>query len=148
MSLRVTVRPVEQGDRPRWEVLWKGYQDFYKTNLDHVTDGLWQRLLAQEPDGPVCLIAEIDGSIVGFTHYLFHGSCWSEKKRIYLNDLFTDPEVRGKGVGRALIEAVYDAADKADAETVYWLTQDFNTAGRTLYDKVAKLTPFIKYQRP
>ncbi len=145
--MSVLVRPAQSGDREAWEVLWKGYQNFYEVNLDAVTDGLWQRLMAQNAHGPLCLIAEVDGKIVGFTHYLFHGSCWSEKQRIYLNDLFTSPEARGKGVGKALIEAVYKAADEADAETVYWLTQDFNKAGRALYDKVAKVTPFIKYQR-
>lgn len=145
--MSVVVRPAQAGDREAWEVLWKGYQDFYEVNLDKVTERLWQRLMAQNADGPLCLIAEVDGKIVGFTHYLFHGSCWSEKQRIYLNDLFTSPEARGRGVGKALIEAVYKAADDADAETVYWLTQDFNTAGRALYDKVARVTPFIKYQR-
>jgi len=141
------VRPARETDRHQWEVLWKGYQEFYETNLDHVTDGLWHRLMGANPQDPICLVAEQDGEILGFTHYLFHGSCWSDKQRIYLNDLFTTPQARGKGVGRALIEAVYKAADKADAETVYWLTQDFNESGRALYDKVAKLTPFIKYAR-
>lgn len=145
--MTVTVRPAVADDRAQWEPLWKGYQEYYEVNLDSVTDGLWQRLMADNPDGPICLVAELDGRLVGFTHYLFHGSCWSEKHRIYLNDLFTSQEARGKGVGRALIEAVYKAGDDADAETVYWLTQDFNQAGRALYDKVARLTPFIKYQR-
>ena len=144
----LVVRLAREADKAQWEVLWKGYQDFYNTNLDHVTESLWQRLLGDNPQDPICLIAEQDDTILGFTHYLFHGTSWSDKQRIYLNDLFTVPEARGKGVGRALIEAVYTAADEADAETVYWLTQDFNEAGRALYDKVARLTPFIKYNRP
>ncbi|MDJ0613444.1 MAG: GNAT family N-acetyltransferase [Rhizobiaceae bacterium] len=144
---KLIVRPARDSDRPEWEVLWKGYQQFYETNLDHVTNSLWGRLMGDNPHDPMCLVAEEDGKVLGFTHYLFHGSCWSDKQRIYLNDLFTAPEARGKGVGRALIEAVYEAADAADAETVYWLTQEFNTAGRALYDKVAKVTPFIKYSR-
>lgn len=141
------VRRAQQADRPQWEVLWKGYQDFYETNLDDVTDSLWSRLMAAHDRGPVCLVADQDGTLLGFTHYLFHGSCWSEKDRIYLNDLFTAPQARGKGVGRALIEAVYAAGDEADAERVYWLTHETNAAGRALYDKVATNTGFIKYQR-
>lgn len=147
MSPDLVVRLAAPGDRDQWKALWKGYQEFYQTNLDHVTDSLWERLMSDRPEEPVCLVAEEKGKLLGFTHYLFHGSCWSDKQRIYLNDLFTAKGARGAGVGRALIEAVYSAADEADAETVYWLTQDFNEAGRALYDKVARLTPFIKYQR-
>ncbi len=145
--MSLIVRAAQAEDRAQWEPLWKGYQEFYETNLDHVTDGLWDRLMSDDPREPICLLAEENGKILGFTHYLFHGSCWSHKQRIYLNDLFTAKEARGRGAGRALIEAVYEAADDADAESVYWLTQDFNAAGRALYDKVARFTPFIKYQR-
>ena len=141
------IRRAKDADKAQWEILWKGYQEFYETNLDHVTESLWLRLMQENEEGPICLVAEENGQILGFTHYLYHGSCWSEQKRIYLNDLFTVVEARGKGVGRALIEAVYKAADETNAETVYWLTQEFNKPGRALYDKVAKLTPFIKYQR-
>ena len=141
------IRRAQEADRPQWEVLWKGYQDFYETNLDAVTDNLWQRLLAENEEGPICLVADQDGRLLGFTHYLFHGSCWSDKQRIYLNDLFTVPDARGKGVGRALIEAVYHAGDAAGAERIYWLTHESNEAGRALYDKVATNTGFIKYQR-
>lgn len=145
--MTVVIRTLKPSDREQWQVLWKGYQDFYETNLDAVTDNTWERLLADNPDGPCCLVAEEDGKLLGLTHYLFHGSTWSPKPRIYLNDLYTVPESRGKGIGRKLIEAVYAVADEQGCETVYWLTQDFNTAGRRLYDKVAKLTPFIKYSR-
>ena len=143
----LAVRPLSEADRPQWEPLWKGYQEYYEVNLDDRTEQLWQRLMAHEKDGPFGLVAEHDGDLVGFTHYLYHGHTWSPAQRIYLVDLFTAPDKRGTGIGRALIEAVYDVADKTDAESVYWLTQDFNKAGRALYDKVGKLTPFIKYSR-
>ena len=141
------IRPLKPDDKPQWEVLWKGYQDFYEADLEAGKESLWQRLLSDDPLEPVCLVCEEDGQLLGLVHYLFHGSTWSDKQRVYLNDLFTTPEARGRGVGRALIEAVYQAADENGAETVYWLTQEFNTAGRALYDKVGKWTPFIKYQR-
>jgi GNAT superfamily N-acetyltransferase len=141
------VRRAKPSDQAEWQVMWKGYQEFYETNLDTGTNALWHRLLQEDVNGPICLVAEKDGKLLGFAHYLFHGTTWSDKQRIYLNDLFTTPQARGNGVGRALIEAVYVAADKSSAEAVYWLTQEFNEAGRALYDKVARLTPFIKYQR-
>jgi len=146
--VNVTVRPLHASERDQWQPLWKGYQDYYETNLDDVTDSLWERLMANDPDGPFCLVAEEDGKLLGLVQYLFHGTTWSPKQRIYLHDLYTIPQARGKGVGRLLIEAVYEAARKRDCDQVYWLTQDFNEAGRRLYDKVADLTPFIKYSHP
>ena len=84
---------------------------------------------------------------MGLTHYLFHRHGWRIENVVYLQDLYVDPEVRGTGAGRALIEAVYRAADEAGCPSVYWLTQDFNSTARQLYDRIATVTPFIKYQR-
>jgi len=85
---------------------------------------------------------------VGLVHYIYHDHMWRPEGVCYLQDLYSDPEFRGQGIGRALIETVYAEASAAGSPNVYWLTQDFNKAGRRLYDKVATLTPFIKYQRP
>ena len=78
----------------------------------------------------------------------FHRSAWTVGDYCYLQDLFVNPDIRGGGVGRALIEAVYEAAEARGASQTYWLTQDFNTTARKLYDKVGQLTPFIKYRNP
>jgi len=107
----------------------------------------FDRLLGDDPQDYTCLIAELDGTAVGLTHYLFHRHGWSVENTCYLQDLYADPQVRGQGVGRALIEAVYEAADKAGVPTVYWLTQDFNIKARQLYDRIGVKTPFIKYTR-
>ena len=141
------IRALRADEREEWQVLWKGYQEFYEANLDDVTDSLWQRLMADDENSPVCLVAESDGKLLGLVQYLFHDTTWSPKERIYLHDLYTSPESRGQGVGRALIEAVYDAAKVRGCEQVYWMTQEFNANGRALYDKVATLTPFIKYAK-
>ena len=84
---------------------------------------------------------------LGLTHYLFHRHAWKEEKVCYLQDLFARPEARGTGVGRALIQAVYDEADRLGAPSVYWLTKEFNHPARQLYDRIGTLTPFIKYSR-
>ena len=94
------------------------------------------------------LLAIKDNEPVGLVHYIFHEHMWRPEGVCYLQDLFTAPQARGTGAGRALINAVYKAADDAGAPRVYWLTQEFNTTARHLYDKVAKLSPFIKYDRP
>jgi len=142
------IRPAQPDDYAHWLPLWKGYQDYYGVDLSATSDDTWQRLMNPPKDGPFCLVAEAgDGALIGLTHYVFHGHSWRAAPSCYLIDLFTDANARGQGVGRALIESVYEKADERGAAQVYWLTQHFNEAGRRLYDKVAKLTPFIKYQR-
>lgn len=143
------IRPLTAQDEAEWRRLWRAYLEYYETTLpEDVYVSTFARLLGDEAQDFNGLVAELDGRLIGLTHYLFHRHGWKIENTCYLQDLYTDPDVRGRGVGRALIKAVYGAADAAGAPAVYWLTQDFNKAGRMLYDKVAVLTPFIKYQRP
>ncbi|MEL7149771.1 MAG: GNAT family N-acetyltransferase [Pseudomonadota bacterium] len=143
------VRPLTSADEPQWRVLWRAYLAFYETEVaDDVYATYFQRLLGDDPQDYHGLIAEVDGKPVGLTHYIFHRHGWKIENVCYLQDLYAAPDVRGKGVGRALIEAVYAEADKAGAPSVYWLTQDFNATARQLYDRIGTVTPFIKYTRP
>ena len=89
----------------------------------------------------------VDGRLAGFAHYLFHRSTWAPKRYCYLEDLFVADSARGRGLGRALIEAVYAKAEAADASRVYWLTQSGNAQARALYDKVADNLGFIQYRK-
>lgn len=144
----ITIRPLEDADHAEWRRLWTGYLEFYETSVpEAVYASTWRRLFDSGEFEPSGLLALVDGRAAGLVHYIFHRTCWSEKNTCYLQDLYTDPAIRGTGVGRALIEAVYAEAERRDALTVYWMTQDFNTVARRLYDRVAKKTPFIKYQR-
>lgn len=146
--MTVHVRPLAADDFPVWKSLWEGYLRFYRVELPAaVTDVAWARLLATSED--MHGLGAIDGAgrLTGFVHYLFHRVTWSVADRCYLEDLYVDEAARGHGAGRALIEAVYAAADERQADQVYWLTQDFNETARRLYDRVGRKTPFIKYQR-
>lgn len=145
----LNIRSLAPSDHAEWHRLWTAYLAFYETTLpEEIYDSTWSRLLGNDSYDPIGLIAEVDGRPVGLTHYFFHRHGWKVENVCYLQDLYADPEVRGQGIGRALIEAVYAAADAAGCPSVYWTTQDFNTEARKLYDRVGTLTPFIKYQRP
>lgn len=147
--MSVVVRPLTQSDEAQWRRLWRDYLAFYKTQVPEQVYAIYfERLLGDDPHDYNGLIAEVDGRSVGLTHYLFHRHGWKIENVCYLQDLYADPDVRGQGVGRALIEAVYAAADAAGAPSVYWLTQDFNAEARRLYDRIGQVTPFIKYARP
>ena len=110
-----------------------------------VTQATWARL--QDPAEPMHVLgAFLDGRLVGIVHYLFHRSTWTIGDYCYLQDLFTVPEARGQGAGRALIEAVYDRAAVAGASRIYWLTHETNATARGLYDTLADRTGFIQYR--
>lgn len=144
----LVIRPLAASDEADWRRLWRAYLAFYETERpEEVYATTFARLLSGRPGEFAGFIALHDGRAVGLTHYLFLRSCWAIADSCYLQDLYADPEVRGTGIGRALIEAVYAAADRHGASGVYWMTQEFNTTARRLYDRIGTKTPFIRYQR-
>jgi GNAT superfamily N-acetyltransferase len=150
-SLTVAIRDITPSDYEQWLPLWDGYNAFYgrsgPTALPaEITATTWKRFF--EPAEPVhALVAERDGRLVGLTHYLFHRSTVLLAPICYLQDLFTAPDRRGAGVGRALIEAVYQRAQQAGSARVYWQTHETNLLARRLYDQVAERSGFIVYRR-
>jgi GNAT superfamily N-acetyltransferase len=143
----VAIRPLGPEDRADWEPLWAGYLAFYEATIPStVTETTWARL--NDPAEPMhALGAFVDGQLVGIVHYLFHRSTWTTGDYCYLQDLFTAEAARGRGAGRALIEAVYERARAAGASRVYWLTQEGNATARALYDKLADRSGFIQYRK-
>lgn len=141
------IRPLAADDHAIWLPLWKAYQAFYEADLSaRTTEVTWARML-DEAEPVHGALAFHDGKAVGLVHYLTHRSTWSEGDVCYLNDLFAVPQMRGKGVGRALIEHVYDAARARGCAEVYWLTHETNATAQKLYGQVAERTGFIHYRK-
>ena len=146
--METIISPLCHADESDWRRLWTGYLEFYETGVsEEVYQTTFARLCDPDHLRQNGLIARQDGRAVGLVHYIFHPHNWRVEDVCYLQDLYADPDARGTGVGRKLIEAVYDAADANGTPSVYWMTQDFNETARRLYDRIATLTPFIKYQR-
>ena len=134
MQPPLEIRAVLATDKQRWFILWQGYLDFYKTELSAEQSELtWQRILDPEFNMK-CAVAIDDGLIVGFTTFSLQNSTWSEGGHCYLEDLFVDPVVRGKGVGRALIDYVKSYAIENKCSRLYWNTDEDNSTARKLYD--------------
>lgn len=150
MSQPFAVRAIRKTDFASWLPLWDGYNAFYRragaTALPMaVTQTTWQRFFdAYEPVH--ALVAERDGELLGLAHYLFHRSTIQLEPSCYLQDLFTAPSARGMGVGRTLIEAVYQVAAEAGCPRVYWQTHETNATAMQLYDKLAEKSGFIVYR--
>jgi GNAT superfamily N-acetyltransferase len=141
VSEKILIRPITAADRDAWTPMWDAYNEFYErvgpTALPAtVTEQTWSRML-DEHERMHGLLAELDGRVVGLAHYLFHRSTTLLADNCLLHDLYTTPAARGHGVGRALIEAVYDAARAAGSTRVYWQTHHTNATARALYDTVA-----------
>jgi len=144
----LAIRPLQAGDRADWGALWKAYLGFYETGVTpEIYDATFARLIDPAVTAMGCFLAVEGARPVGLVHYITHPHNWRIEDVVYLQDLYADPSVRGRGAGRALIEAVYAEADRRGTPSVYWLTQDFNAEARRLYDRIATLTPFVKYQR-
>ena len=142
--MAITVRPIAATDKERWLELFKQYIIFYKSSLtDEQFELDWQRINSDfNING---LVAELNGQVVGLAHYIFRPSTWAEKDFCYLEDLFVDPAVRGKGVGRALIDELHKIAVAKGAKRLYWTTAPDNETARKLYDKVA-ITDRVQYK--
>jgi GNAT superfamily N-acetyltransferase len=142
----VVIRPVGPRDRAGWESLWRGYQRFYERTLPaRVTAQTWARLIRGEHlFGALALGRR--GKPVGLVHYLFHPATSTLGQSCYLPDLFVAPAARGQGIGRKLIASVAEAARTRGAAVLYWQTEEFNGPARRLYERVAKRSPFIRYQ--
>ncbi len=151
MDRRMVVRAAAPEDLDAWLPLWLGYNAFYGRHgptapSDAITRLAWSRFFdALEP--MECLVAEADGRLVGLAHIIFHRNTMLAGSTCYLQDLFAAPDQRGRGIGRALIAALYDRAREAGAERVYWHTHETNTTARLLYDRVAAHGGFLLYRK-
>ena len=142
----ITIGALTAEDRPAWENLFAGYNSFYgRTLAPELMDRAWRELASGERMH--ALGARLDGELVGIVHFLTHASTTSADV-CYLQDLFTDEKTRGRGVGRALIEAVAGWARAQGCARLYWHTKTSNATARRLYDQVALDKGFMQYQIP
>ena len=146
--MSVTIRDLAAADAPRWRELWKGYCEFYETEMaDDVTDITWQRLLDINETNMFSMVAcDERGTVTGFVNCVLHPITWSTPPVCYLEDLFVDPAARKLGAGGAMIEAVKERALVEGWHRVYWKTRNDNDTARSLYDKVADGTDWITYE--
>ena len=146
--MTLTIRAIEEKDKDQWLKLWAGYLEFYKSTISsEQTELTWKRLINNEQK-MFGFVAESEEGVIGFTHCLFRPSTWTETDYCYLEDLFVDPNIRGKGIGRALMNKVFELAKEKNSKRVYWTTQEFNKTARVLYDSITPVSEFVQYRLP
>jgi GNAT superfamily N-acetyltransferase len=143
----IQILPLSEQQHAAWLPLWRGYQAFYKTDIaTEVSAITWTRLL--DPAEPMGAALAWEGrTAIGLVHHIRHRSCWTIGDYVYLQDLYVSPDARGKGVGRKLIEYVYEFARAAGCPRVHWLTHESNSAAMLLYDRIAERSGFVQYRR-
>ncbi|MCB6184519.1 GNAT family N-acetyltransferase [Leeia sp. TBRC 13508] len=146
MSSPIHIQLVRPTDFNAWLLLWQGYQAFYQTDIpESVTQQTWDRFLT-ESEPMHSALAWQDNQAIGMVNYIEHRSCWTKGDYVYLQDLFVSPSCRGGGVGRKLIEHVYQHATHISASRVWWLTHETNQDAMKLYDKIANRPGFVQYR--
>ncbi|MEM9014624.1 MAG: GNAT family N-acetyltransferase [Pseudomonadota bacterium] len=144
--MKVTIDRISRQHVDSWTELWRGYLAFYEQPFRATAaQSLFERLCRGAPH--FGFVGVVDGNVCGLIHALPHASTWSEAGYVYLEDLFVAEEIRGRGVARALIQAVYDEADQCGATRVYWHTEETNERARRLYDTLARVSNFVQYRR-
>ena len=142
-----SIAPITHDDHVEWLALWNGYLTFYESALDDgTTAATFTRLIDASSGIHGAIARDENGKAMGIVHWLTHPATWTTTNYCYLEDLFVAPDVRGGGVGRALIEHVRTWAEQNGSAKVYWLTAESNTTARALYDRVASRTGMIHYQ--
>lgn len=147
----LTIKPLQSNDKSQWLALWQNYLIFYQTDLPQaISDNTWQKIT--DDNSPIFGFGAWQNKdnveeMVGFVHVVLHPNTWNDTDCCYLEDLFVSERVRGQGVGRALIEHIYNFANAKHCNRVYWVTTKDNYTAQALYDKVAKKTDFIQYRK-
>jgi len=142
----LTVRQLSIEDKGAWHELYLSYLKFYESEpIESSTELVWQRLTKENPEIQG-LVAELDGVVVGFTHFHYQLSTWTHTFHCYLEDLYVSEEARGNGVGTALIAEVKKMALEQKCSELFWITKESNQVARRLYDKVAEISDFVRYE--
>ena len=145
--MSIHVRQVQEADRSVWQELYLAYLKFYETSPGDVnSELLWDRLTNSEPQIQA-LVAEANGVVIGIAHFHYQLSTWSETSHCYLEDLYVAEGARGKGAAKALIQQVQELAIKQGCTELFWITKESNSTARKLYDKVANLSDFVRYEK-
>jgi GNAT superfamily N-acetyltransferase len=143
----IDARDAVPSDRSDWSRMWAGYCAYYGTTMPEAqVDELWRRIL--DPGHPVCALvstAPDRPELLGFAHYVLHPHTFSDRTVCYLEDLWVEPAWRGSGVGRRLIEALTERGRDYGWRRVYWHTEADNETARRLYDRVATVTQYVRY---
>lgn len=141
----VLVRAIAPSDEQDWRRLFAAYREFYELQPDDaVLDRVWGWI--HDPDHLVnALVAEVEGRVVGLAHHRLYARPSEGEAGLYLDDLFTDADARGRGVGRALIGRLAETAREHGAAKVRWMTAEDNHTAQRLYDAVARRTTWVTY---
>ena len=145
--MTVTVRQIDIQDKASWKELYVAYLKFYESEpVESSTELLWNRLTKGER-AVQGLVAFSNGEVVGIAHFHYQLSTWSDTSHCYLEDLYVAEDARGKGVASALIAAVEDLAIQNKCSELFWITKENNTVARKLYEQVATLSDFVRYEK-
>lgn len=145
--MAITITTLRGEDHAEWLELWKGYLEFYETELEDATTRVtFEQIISSPPQIHGAIARDADGRAIGLVHWLRHAATWAPAGYCYLEDLYVAADARGRGAGEALIEYVRAWSQQQGIAKVYWLTAETNAVARGLYDRVASRSGFVHYE--
>ena len=139
------IRDARPEDLEEWLELWEAYLEFYEVEIAFdITMATWARIL-DPMNALTCRVAVSDDKVIGFAHHHTHLTTWDIRPVCYLEDLFVSPDIRGAGIGKALIDDLIALGKARDWASIYWITAEKNKTAQKLYDSYGKRDEFFRY---
>jgi ribosomal protein S18 acetylase RimI-like enzyme len=144
----IRVVPLEARHRADWERLYAGYATFYRvTQTPEMRATVWGWILDPRHEVQALVAEDAAGRAVGLAHFRPFARPLSASTGGYLDDLFVDPALRGMRIADALIQAVAVEGRRRGWSVIRWITADDNYRGRGVYDRLARRTMWITYDK-
>ena len=140
------IRPIKIEDKANWEKLYKSYAEFYKVEMnDKILQTVWNWLHDKnhEVEG---IVYQVDEYIVAIAHYRRMPRPLFGKDIGFLDDLFVDPNHRGKRIGEKIIKELQKISKSRGWDLIRWTTRNNNIRAKSLYDRVAEKTSWDMYE--
>ena len=140
------IRKITIKDKENWKKLYKGYADFYKSQInDKILDTVWSWLMDENHEVKG-IVYEIDGKLTALAHYRAMPRPLKGKYIGFLDDLYVDPTYRNQKIGKKLMNEIKVISKSENWDLVRWITRQDNIKAKTLYDKISEKTNWDVYE--
>ncbi|RWK57032.1 GNAT family N-acetyltransferase [Mesorhizobium sp.] len=140
------IRLVRPADRDAWLSLWNRYCADQGVGIPpEISDTIWQRIENSETMTKALVAVYPGGQTLALLNYIVHPHTWSDRLLCFVVDLYVDDSWRRRGIAEAMMAHLADHGRREGWLSLYWNADKSNKGARALYDKIARLSPYLSY---